>query len=295
MAGRHEFTAGVSGIMGCKHCGKTEEYLDSRRVDGKLLPCPDAPAESLAAAPTGPELAEVLNTRLDNIEAATNTRLDNIVAATNTRLDNIGASLGILTADFNLQTFDIWTEGGRSTTEQSDFKDALIKFYKRKPFYSNKIRCMATGILQNRDLVIASHIWKQCKHGVGLPKFGLRREDSRDPRNGLLLLRDIELKFDVKEVCFVYNPLTQQFSIKVLNPALMTVVIANSNGKTFADINDQPLQHPQNKIPFRRLLSFHAQCSFQAALEKEWITQQVHDSFDPYHTLSDSASVPDIN
>lgn len=154
---------------------------------------------------------------------------------------------------------------------------------------------MATGVLEKRDLVIASHIWKQCKHGVGLLKFGLRREDTKDARNGLLLLRDIELKFDVKEVCFVYNPLTKHFCIKVLNPALMNVVIANSHGKTFADINDQPLQHPQTKIPFRRLLSFHAKCSYKAALEKNWITQQVHDAFDSYHTLSDSTSVSDIN
>lgn len=208
-----------------------------------------------------------------------------------TRIDQMEKSLSILTADFNLQTFDIWTEGGRSAVEQTEFKNAVIKFYKRNPFYTNKIRCMVTGVLQDRDLVIASHIWKQCKHGVGLPKFGLSREDSKNPRNGLLLLRDIELKFDVKEVCFVYHPLSKYFCVKVLNPALLPMVIANSGGKTFGDINDQPLQHPRKNFPFRRLLSFHAQCSYKAAVEKRWITQQDFDNFAPFHTLSDSASV----
>jgi hypothetical protein len=209
-----------------------------------------------------------------------------------TEMDTMNESLGVLTADFSLQTFDIWTEGGRSTTEQTKFKDALIQFYERSPYFSSKVRCMATGILRSRDLVISSHIWKQYKHGVGLPKFGLRREDSKSPRNGLLLLKDIELKFDVKEVCFVYNPLTLRFCVKVLNPALLTGVITNSNGKTFASINDQPLQHPRSKFPFRRLLSFHAHCSYKAAREKNWITQKDFEDFQPFHALSDSASVP---
>ena len=46
MVGRHEFVAGIGGVMGCKHCGETEEYLDARRgADGKLPPCLDAPDE----------------------------------------------------------------------------------------------------------------------------------------------------------------------------------------------------------------------------------------------------------
>ncbi len=110
---------------------------------------------------------------------------DNLAVAPDiiTRMDKIEESLSVLTADFNLQTFDIWTESGRSATEQADFKDALIKFYKRKSIFTNQIRCMASGVYQNKDLVIASHIWKQCKHGV----------DSKNARNGLLLLRDYEV------------------------------------------------------------------------------------------------------
>jgi hypothetical protein len=196
-----------------------------------------------------------------------------------------------LTIDFNLETYDIWTEGGRSTVEQSDFKAKLIKFYKSKPWFSSKIRCMATGVLQNRELVIASHIWKQSKHGVGLPKFGLQRQDATSPRNGLLLLRDIELKFDVKEVCFVYDALRAIFLIKVLNPALLILNIAHSDGKTFKSINGKALHLPKDAIPFRRLLSFHAKCSFLAAKEKGWITEEEYNLFEPYHDLSDSASV----
>lgn len=206
----------------------------------------------------------------------------------------IKASLNTLTVDFNLQTYDIWTEGGRSQIEQEEFKKNLIKFYKRGRWWSKNICCMATGVWGSRDKVIASHIWKQYKHGVGLPKFGLHRQDATSPRNGLLLLRDIELKFDVKEICFVYDSFRGLFLIKVLNPNILSMEIANSGGKTFASINDKPIQHPKKNIPFRRLLSFHARCSFLAAKEKGWISELQCNAYEPYHSLSESASVPDI-
>jgi hypothetical protein len=40
--GRHDFQKGIGGTC-CRYCGKTEEYLDALRVNGKLPPCPDAP------------------------------------------------------------------------------------------------------------------------------------------------------------------------------------------------------------------------------------------------------------
>lgn len=120
--------------------------------------------------------------------------VDNVV-----RVDllTIKATLNALTADFNLQTCDIWTEGGSSHIEQKEFKKNLIKFHKRDNLWSKNICCMATGVWERGDKVTASHIWKQNKHGIELTKFELQRQDAVSPRNGLLLLRDIELKFDV--------------------------------------------------------------------------------------------------
>lgn len=84
------------------------------------------------------------------------------------------------------------------------------------------------------------------------------------------------------------------FLVKVLNPNIFTMEIANSGGKTFASIHDQPMQHPKNKFPFRRLLSFHARCSLLAAKEKGWISELQFNAYEPYHSFSDTASVPDI-
>lgn len=37
-----------------------------------------------------------------------------------------------LTSDFNTSEYDIWTEGGRSKQESEEFKNSLIKYYKRQ-------------------------------------------------------------------------------------------------------------------------------------------------------------------
>ncbi len=61
------------------------------------------------------------------------------------------------------------------------------------------------------DVVIASHIWKNCMHGVGMSKFGLTVQDSTSPRNGLLMLKVIEERFDIEDVCFLYDPFKKKF------------------------------------------------------------------------------------
>jgi hypothetical protein len=43
MVGRHKFPSVPAGhVVWCEHCGKTEEYLDAHRIEGKLPACPDA-------------------------------------------------------------------------------------------------------------------------------------------------------------------------------------------------------------------------------------------------------------
>ncbi len=44
MPGQHKFVAAnvVGGDPICEHCGDSKTVLDESRVNGKLLPCPDA-------------------------------------------------------------------------------------------------------------------------------------------------------------------------------------------------------------------------------------------------------------
>lgn len=150
---------------------------------------------------------------------------------------------------------------------------------------------MITNEWHRRDLVIAEHIWKHKMHGNGLHAFRLKRSDASSPRNGILMLKDIEDQFTVKNVCIVYNAFTKKFIIKVLNPDILDTLITHSK-KTFRDIHDKKLCHPKGCFPFRRLLSFHARCAYTVAREKRWISVDEETSFRPFHELSDAASVP---
>jgi hypothetical protein len=58
------------------------------------------------------------------------------------------------------------------------------------------------------------------------------------------------------------------------------------DGKTFAELDGLYLRYPAGKEPFKRLLSFHAKCSFTHALRSTWITQETFDQFETFHSLS---------
>lgn len=89
-------------------------------------------------------------------------------------------------------------------------------------------------------MVIASHIWKHKTKGVGLDKFNLTINDINHPRNGILMLKDIEVAFDTKQLCFLYNPFEGIMSVKVLNPNILQKTISSTD-KTFSDIDGKTL------------------------------------------------------
>jgi hypothetical protein len=219
-----------------------------------------------------------------------------IVEAILSRIMLLEQKIDNLAVEHNISEYDIWSEGGRSVAEQADFKRKLIAYYNRGPnaFHRNKLKCMGTGQWLRKDKVIAGHIWMSKMHGRGLAKFNLAPFDCTSERNGLLVVKGIEAAFDKKHLCLIYNSFRKFFSFYVLNPNIKDTVIPDTNPPMkFSDIHSTRLRHPDGKIPFRRLLSFHAKCSFQCALRKEWISDAEFNRYEPYHTLSDGASVPD--
>lgn len=212
------------------------------------------------------------------------------------KLDDILLRLSKVEKEFNASEYDIWTEEGRSQSEQQDFKNALTKYYMRRSWFNKKIRCMVTNEWHAYGNVIAGHIWMAKTRGKGLPKFGLNISDLASPRNGLLVLKDIENAFDQKRLCFLYQPFggtnSQQLVVKVLDPSLMNLPILHSH-KKFSDLDGQPLHCPMDRLPFRRLLGFHAQCSYHHARVKGWLPET--DTFEEYFNISDTASAPDMH
>jgi len=174
------------------------------------------------------------------------------------------------------QRLNPWHSTNRSKAEQSKFKDDLLTFYgcaegliDQKPW----ARCMVSGLKLPQPVVIASHVWKHSTQGAGLVEFGLTIDDLNSKRNGLLLSSEIEKHFDVLDVAFSYDLLTDTFTFHVLDASLLPLHIVNTTDKkmanalngypplsgipTFEALDGKVMPWKTPNLPFRRLLAWH--------------------------------------
>ena len=176
---------------------------------------------------------------------------------------------------------DCWHCNARTGFESRMFKDALIDFY-HCAADDGRVKCMVTGRAYSRDEVRASHI------GGNLGLFGLPGNIDH-PRNGMLPLEPIEQAFDRKDVCILYDPVTRQLTMKVLDPLIRESEMTSEEGKTYGtygSIDGAVLQLPEGKVPYRRVLSTDAKFAFSRALNFGWVeTTEVLES---YFNVSDA-------
>lgn len=169
----------------------------------------------------------------------------------------------------------------RTRDENMQFRNSLVKYYEL-----SHEKCMVTG---ESGKLKAAHIWPwaQSKH-PSLGKLRIEEPDIDSPRNGLLLLTTIELAFDRKDICFLYDPFNVKFLVNILNPSLKTQQYVD--GKCFGDLAGTFLNLPDGKFPFRRLLNTHARASYRNALLAGWISRDTLQAFEDYAHLSDVAT-----
>ena len=236
-----------------------------------------------------------LNEKLDEIKKD----IKKEVKVLDAKITRHNKTVAIVAKEVDIQhrvRMDIWTESKRTKVEQSDFKEALVTYYERNhPSEQNFLKCMVMNRFFSRETVIASHIWKYSTNGRGLEEFGLPESSVSEARNGLLLCKNIEQAFDTKRLCFLIDRLRPTiFYLKVLDPSLLDAfVVSESNGKTFRRIDGATLQFPENRYPYRRILDFHAKCSYRIAISRRWL--QANETFSDFFDLSIDASIPDIH
>jgi hypothetical protein len=194
---------------------------------------------------------------------------------------------------------DIWSLSKRTREELKQFKNSLISFYQcAHPTDSSLVKCMVLNKFFPRTTVIASHIWKFCTEGEGLRELHLEPSDLNSPRNGLLICASIEQAFDEKRLCFLIDRIrSTDLYVKVLDRNLLdpsnSPIVCDGSTLTFLDIDGWMLQCPTNSIPFRRILDFHAKCSFEKAINKGWL--EPNSSFVDFFDMSVGSSIPDLH
>ena len=146
-----------------------------------------------------------------------------------------------------------------SRSEQQPFRKAVISYYERASS-DQFAKCM----LLDKSLhnVIAGHIWMRAANRDDVTVlFDLPPEAVNSPRNGLLLYKPIEQMFDELRVCFYWDFMAERIKFHVLDKNLLGEIVLGDT--TYGDLEGRPLCHPPGKMPYRRILSFHALRAFE--------------------------------
>ena len=179
------------------------------------------------------------------------------------------------------RALDCWHTNNRTMTESADFKRSVINYYNRACTIDGTsgsvitASCMVSNSVFKYGELCPAHLVKHCKPEL-MHLYGLSPNDIDNPRNGILLLKEIEIAFDHKDVCFLYHPLRLTLIFQVLCPALLCKRIhplSTSELRTFQDIDGAILQCPPSIYPFRRILSMHAKLSYSRAFHCGWIAE----------------------
>jgi hypothetical protein len=209
------------------------------------------------------------------------------------------AAVEMLRSDFALaevrrlrRAIDCWHTNNRTMVESAQFKHDVIYHYGKQETVDTTGRivtakCMISDRVYIYGDLCPAHLVKHCKPEL-MTFYGLEPTDIDNPRNGILLLKAIEVAFDHKDVCFLWNPFNLGLYLRVLSPTLASERIhptSSSELRTFADINNAVLMHNVNKFPYRRILSMHAKLSFSRALRFGWLTDA--DELTTYFNLSE--------
>lgn len=149
------------------------------------------------------------------------------------------------------------------------FREKIIRYYNRANSSGQSVKCQILDEFVPTDKasdeatgIIAAHIWKASTRGHGLADFGLNPENVNDPKNGMFLTKGLEDAFDRQQICFLYNLLHNQLVLWVADQTIMDKQIAGSD-KKFSVVHQKPLLCPPNRMPFRRLLSWHARIALE--------------------------------
>lgn len=190
---------------------------------------------------------------------------------------------------------DKWTSSKRTKKDSDTFKTTLMNYYCRAhPSDPQLLKCMILDTFFPRQQVIAGHIWKSETRGEGLEEFRLTVGDLENPRNGILMCEGFEKAFDVKRVCLLIDRIhSTNIVVKVLDPTLRAEFVSPSTTVTFDNIDGRSIVHPPDHLPFRRILDFHAKCSFRQAVAQRWIADS--ETFQDFFRMSIGASIPDLN
>ena len=159
----------------------------------------------------------------------------------------------------------------------------VAKFYEKyhwrnNPFTQARIQCMVTSEWSHCGQVVAGRIIPVYTPKKTLEMLGLSRQDLDSPRNMLLLSWKIKKNFDLLKLTFILHEdglnkdYGLRYRLKVYDNDIKQKKIFRGSKKTIGDFDGKIFRfHSDDRIPFARALSFHAQKAYERAAARRLI------------------------
>jgi hypothetical protein len=139
-------------------------------------------------------------------------------------------------------------------------------------------QCCLTGIIGNRDVVTNAHLLPR-----NTPEHFLREldivnvDDTVDNlQNMVILCQNIDKAFEKKQLCFLVDeedPLC--FILKIWDEKVKSKLVfdKDTHKRLIGSFDGRKMRFEEGKVPFKRVLSLHAQCSYETAKKMKWIKE----------------------
>jgi hypothetical protein len=176
-----------------------------------------------------------------------------------------------LVVNASVESNNLWTHTQMKDSE-TDRNGNYRKVFLEYLGYSNQKRrkypCMLTGQTGYGECVVVAHITPAKSKLRILKTIGMRKEDVKDPRNFLLLSKNVELCFDALQISFIKsNPLSTELTLKIWDKTVMSKPIWKDSKILIGHFDGEKLILGQH-APFRRGLSYQA---YQAFLKFNYV------------------------
>ena len=165
------------------------------------------------------------------------------------------------------------SESERSTDYRRNLLVSLVYNLKKRKHYP----CMLTGEVGNGDVVVAAHIAPAKSKLRILAYIGMSKEDVSDPRNFLLLAKNVEIAFDAQQISFVKeSPISNDLILKIWDDSVARTPIWELTSFTGRKSHSREIignwkgkrLNLGSHAPFKRALSYQA---YQAYLRHSYV------------------------
>jgi len=164
---------------------------------------------------------------------------------------------------------------------EQTFRESWIRkpaaiFYESWSTDTRKAKCCITGICGDANQVVAGQIVPRTSWRFDPCWFDsdhIRKLNGI--RNILIMSKGIKKAFDEQCVCFLcVEDKPGTFKLRIWDQEVLNEPIFPGSKLTIGAFQGTLFSFHEKSIPFTRFLSWHAQCSYKAAIVQKWITRE---------------------